>query len=245
MTLDWWTLGLQAINVVVLVWILARFFWRPLAAIIEQRRSEAERILVDAAAKRDEAAKLCAEFERRQAGIEQERETALATARAEAERGAATLIADAERKVAAIETASKTTLLREREEAEAEWQAQARRLAVEIARRLLDRLGSSASDERFLAGLLEEIGALPESERVAAGADALEAVSAAPISPENQERYRDRIAAAFGASPNVSFTVDRELLAGLELHGPHLTVHNSWRADLDRIAGALVVERQS
>ena len=35
MSIDWVTLGLQAVNVAILIWILARFFWRPLAAMIE------------------------------------------------------------------------------------------------------------------------------------------------------------------------------------------------------------------
>ncbi|MDU1693666.1 MAG: ATPase, partial [Bradyrhizobium sp.] len=33
MTIDWWTVGLQAVNVTILVWLLARFFWRPVAGI--------------------------------------------------------------------------------------------------------------------------------------------------------------------------------------------------------------------
>ena len=35
MTIDWWTLGLQAVNVAVLIWLLGRFFWKPVAAMIE------------------------------------------------------------------------------------------------------------------------------------------------------------------------------------------------------------------
>ena len=40
MTIDWWTLGIQTVNVVVLVWLLQHFFWRPVAAMIEQRRAD-------------------------------------------------------------------------------------------------------------------------------------------------------------------------------------------------------------
>jgi len=29
MTIDWWTLGIQTVNVVILIWLLERFFWRP------------------------------------------------------------------------------------------------------------------------------------------------------------------------------------------------------------------------
>jgi F-type H+-transporting ATPase subunit b len=46
---------------------------------------------------------------------------------------------------------------------------------------------------------------------------------------------RERIAAAFGGGPVISFAIDPGLIAGLELRGPHLAVSNSWRADLARI----------
>ena len=36
MTIDWWTLGLQTVNIVILVWLLQRFFWRPIAGMIDR-----------------------------------------------------------------------------------------------------------------------------------------------------------------------------------------------------------------
>jgi F-type H+-transporting ATPase subunit b len=41
MTIDWWTLAIQTVNVVILIWLLERFFWRPVAAMIEARQKEA------------------------------------------------------------------------------------------------------------------------------------------------------------------------------------------------------------
>src|SRR5476651_2521037 len=86
MTIDWWTLGIQTVNVVILVWLLGRFFWRPVAFMIEQRRATAERILADAEAKRIEATAALAEIERTRAGFAQEREAILAAAHEVAER---------------------------------------------------------------------------------------------------------------------------------------------------------------
>ena len=56
MRIDWWTLGLQTINVLVLVWILGRVFFRPLADIVAARRAEAAKLLDEARAARDAAA---------------------------------------------------------------------------------------------------------------------------------------------------------------------------------------------
>ncbi len=63
----------------------------------------------------------------------------------------------------------------------------------------------------------------------------LEAVSATPVQPMDQQRQRQLIADAFGARPEIAFKEDPGLIAGLELHGPHLVIKNSWRADLAKI----------
>ena len=38
MKIDWWTLGLQTINVLVLLWVLQRFLLKPVQAMIAQRQ---------------------------------------------------------------------------------------------------------------------------------------------------------------------------------------------------------------
>jgi F-type H+-transporting ATPase subunit b len=52
MRIDWWTLALQTFNVLVLVWILSRFLFRPVASMIEQRQAAAAKLLADSARSR-------------------------------------------------------------------------------------------------------------------------------------------------------------------------------------------------
>jgi F-type H+-transporting ATPase subunit b len=52
MTIDWWTLGLQTINLLVLVALLGHFLLKPLAAIVAARQAEAQRLLDEAASAR-------------------------------------------------------------------------------------------------------------------------------------------------------------------------------------------------
>jgi F-type H+-transporting ATPase subunit b len=66
-------------------------------------------------------------------------------------------------------------------------------------------------------------------------ATTLEAVSASPFAPAEQEDARAQIAEAPGGQPTITFTTDPALIAGLELHGSNLIVSNSWRADLGKI----------
>jgi F-type H+-transporting ATPase subunit b len=237
MTIDWWTLGLQTVNVAVLVWLLGRFFWRPMADMIEQRRVAAQRTLADAQAKRDEAAAALADIENTRAGFDRERQAILAAARESAEQARAAILAGAAKEAAVLERAATAALAQEREAAAKAWTERASRLAVEIAQRLAARLNGPAVREAFLDWLLKELQKLPAPARRAMTADdvTLKAASATPLEPADQERYRARIGEALGAQPRIAFNTDPALIAGLELRGPHLVVSNSWRADLTEI----------
>ncbi len=237
MTIDWWTLGLQTVNVMLLVWLLGRFFWRPVSAMIEQRRVTAQQILTDAEGKRNQASAALAEIEQTRAGFVKEREAILAAAHEAAERAKAASIEDAASKANSLEAAAKLAIEKEKIDAEKAWADRASQLAVEIAGRLIERLDGDAVRTAFLEWLLKEIRALPEAVRHAAIGKGvtLKAVTATPLTTANQEHYRTQIGEAFGASPEISFKTDPNLIAGLELHGSHLIVSNSWRADLAKI----------
>jgi len=246
MTIDWWTLGLQTINVAVLIWLLGRFFWKPLATMIEQRRAAAEQILAEAEAKRGESTAALAKIEKTRAGFTQERDRILATARDEAEVVRTARLAKAEAEAAALQAAATAGIEKDKQAADAVWAATASRLAVEIAQRLAVRLDGPAVRATFLDWLLKEIEALPAPARKAVGVKGvvLEAVSAAALDPADQDQYRDAIGAAFGAKPKITFKTDPALIAGLELRGPTLVVSNSWRADLTHILADLAHDRR-
>ncbi len=241
MTIEWWTVGLQAVNVTILVWLLARFFWRPVAGMIEERRAVSIQVLADAEAKRNEANSALVEIERIRSGFDRERESIIAAAHDSAEQERKALLALAAKEVATLEASAKISIEKEQHAVEQAWVERASRLAVEIARRLVSRLGGPAAGAAFLEVLLREIRALPEPARKAMAGDGavLEAISATPVLPADQQRQRQLIAEAFGARPEIIFKEDSGLIAGLELHGPHLTIKNSWRADLAKILADL------
>ena len=65
MQIDWWTLGLQTVNALVLIWLLAHFLFRPVVDAIAGRQKAAGQLLADA-----QAAKAAAESEREKAAAE-------------------------------------------------------------------------------------------------------------------------------------------------------------------------------
>ncbi len=237
MTINWWTLGIQSVNVVILIWLLGRFFWRPVAAMIEQRRASAQRILAEAEAKLSQASAALAEIERTRAGFEEERDAILAAAHDVAEKTRAARLDEVEKEAASKEAAARAAIEAEKAASNEAWGERASHLAIEIAERLMIRLDGSAVRAAFLGWLLDKIRNLPEPARqaVTANGAALEAISATPLDPADEERYRTLIGEALGGHPRIVFKADPALIAGLELHAPNLVVSNSWRADLSQI----------
>src|SRR5450755_2042044 len=133
MTVDWWTLGIQAVNVIILIWLLARFFWRPVAAMIEQRRATAQKLQTEAETTRNQAMDAIAEIERTRAGFDKERAAIIAAAREAAEQARIAMLAAATKEAVTLEASAKTAIEKERDAAEAAWIGRANLLAVEIA----------------------------------------------------------------------------------------------------------------
>jgi F-type H+-transporting ATPase subunit b len=87
--LDWFTVGAQALNFLILVWLLKRLLYRPILAAIDAREQRIAKELADAAAKQAAADKQRDEFLRKNAEFDQQRAALLAQATdaANAERG--------------------------------------------------------------------------------------------------------------------------------------------------------------
>jgi F-type H+-transporting ATPase subunit b len=240
MHIDWWTLALQTVNVLVLIWILARFFFRPVVDIVARRQEETNKLLADAAAARQEAAGARGDADKERAEIGSERNQLLAEARKSAQLETVNLHAQSTQEIAKLHGEAEAAIARERVAAEQAIIARASELSLEIAQRLLGRLSSKITLSAFLDGLCQELRALSSEEResftsVTVADHAIEVVTAAPLSKGEMEHVRDALKGAVGSEPPFEFRIDPTLIAGIEVHSRNAIVRNSWRADLDRI----------
>lgn len=237
MTLDWWGLGLQAINVLILVWLLSRVFWRPIAGAITRRQDAAQAMLEEGKTAQAKADAALAEVAETRAGIAAEREAILAEAKATADTVAKAALKDAQTKADAMIAAARTAIDRDRNTARKENATRAAELSVEIAARLLGRFNTPAVQATFLAHLIEAIADMSASDRTAliASADDIEIIIA--TNPEDAERAKieQAVKDALDGTPSVRLVTDPDLIAGLELRSGHFVLHNSWRADLENI----------
>jgi len=237
MTIDFWGLGLQAVNVLILAWLLSRVFWRPVVGAIERRRKTTQATLDAAKAAQAEADAALAEVGETRAGLAAERAALLADAATKAEAAAKSTIADAQAKAESLLAAAQTSINRDAETARKENAAQASALSVDIAARLLGRLDGPTVQAVFLDLLVEAIAAMSASERAAlvASTTPIEIVTAATPADTDKAEIEKAVAAAMGGAPRLKFVTDPDLIAGLEMRSAHFVLHNSWQADLAAI----------
>src|SRR5580658_3608803 len=80
MLIDWFTVGAQALNFLILAWLLERFLYKPILAAIDAREKRIAAELADADARKAEAQKERDEYERKNREFEQQRATLMSKA---------------------------------------------------------------------------------------------------------------------------------------------------------------------
>ncbi|WP_321363664.1 F0F1 ATP synthase subunit delta [uncultured Celeribacter sp.] len=237
MTLDWWGLGLQAINVLILVWLLSRVFWRPVAGAITRRQEAAQAMLDEGKTAQAKADAALAEVVETRAGIASERDAILVEAKAAADTVAKATLKDAQTKADSLIAAARTAIDRDRNTARKENATRAAELSVEIAARLLARFDTAEVQAAFLVQLVEAIADMSAADRkalMASDAD-IEIVTATNMEGAESVNIERAVKDALGGTPSLRVVTDHSLIAGLELRSGHFVLHNSWRADLENI----------
>lgn len=237
MTINWWTLALQAVNVLILVWLLSWLFWRPVAAAIAKRQEKTQAMLDDAKATQTKVDAALADISETRAGIAAERATLLAEAMEKAETAAKVHLTDAQRKVETLLAAAQTSIERDTAAARKDNAAQAVALSVEITAKILVQVENPPVLAEWLERLVKAIEGMSLTERSAlvASQTQIEVVTATAPGPEDRAEIAKAVTAALGGAPKLNFITDPALLSGLELRSVHFVLHNSWRADLAAI----------
>jgi F-type H+-transporting ATPase subunit b len=237
MTINWWTLGLQAVNVLILVWLLSRVFWRPVAAAIKARQDAAQKMLSDAKTTQTKADAALAEVTKTRAGIATERDALLSEAKTKADATAKSAMAKAAAKAETTLKAAQATQKHETATARVKVAADTAQLAVDIARKLLARLDTTEVQPLFLGLLIGSIDQMPAADKkgLLETAEGIDLISAVALDDAAQAKIAKAVAKALDGKPTLNFLTDPDLIAGFEIRTAHFVLHDSWKSDLATI----------
>lgn len=221
MEIDWWTLAIQTVNFLVVVWLLSKFLYRPVRRMIEAREASDRAATEDARRKAEEADSLRAEYERKLAEGDEWMRKREAELHEAMQREREQTLSDARKDAEALRTAARAEI----EDAKTRAVTDLREEIGALARNLAEKALSGAPADP-LASLEAELARRKEADLTRmrhdlVGGGTLTLVTAAELSEEMRGRMRHALTDALGESPTLAFEADPDVLGGLRLRLPH------------------------
>jgi F-type H+-transporting ATPase subunit b len=222
MNFNWWTFLFEALNFVVLAYVLHRLLYRPLREAIEKRRQANARAQEAAAKARQEAETLQQQLREQLAGAEQQRREVIHQAREQADGERQKLLAEAERAAQRRQQEVRQALEQERKEALNSLQQEVIDQAIALARRLLGEAAERTLHQQLALRLVQTLEQLPDSERAQLRAgwqsgDGPVLESAQALDARTLEQITAAASAIVGRPVSLAVHSRPELLGGVRL----------------------------
>jgi F-type H+-transporting ATPase subunit b len=223
MLIDWFTVGAQALNFLILVWLMKRFLYRPILNAIDAREKRITTELANAAATAVEAQRARDDFRRKNEAFDQQRAALLTKATDDANAERDHLVADA--RTAVTESSAKERDAR-RTDVEHLHEAMTRRTQHEvfaIARKVLQDVASASLEERTGAVFTDKVRALngpAKADLATALKTASEPAlvrSAFDLPPAQRLAIQDALDQTFASTFTIRYETAPELVSGIEL----------------------------
>jgi len=218
--IDWFTVAAQALNFLVLVWLLKRFLYRPVLDAVSAREQRIAKQLSDAAAQAASATSEREQFEHKNAEFDAKRAALLDAAREQAKTEGAKLLELARQQADAL-----------RSRLQESWRDEQQLLGAEIARRTSDEVfaiarktladlagaGLEESMTRVFVSRLDALGDGDRSLLAAAAAAALIVRTAFELPAAQRGPIEQSITRICGTAARVSYQTLPGLVTGIEL----------------------------
>ena len=222
MLIDWFTVGAQVLNFVILVWLMKRFLYKPILNAIDAREKRIAAQITDADTKKAEAKKERDEFEQKNEEFDQQRAALLKKATDEADAERQRLLDEARKAADALSAKRQETL---RADAKNLNQAISRRTQQEvfaIARKALTDLATTGLEERLgevFTRRLRELDGEAKTKLAAAlktAPDPALVRSAFDLPAEQRAAIQTALNETFAADIPLRFETAPDLVSGIE-----------------------------
>jgi F-type H+-transporting ATPase subunit b len=223
MLIDWFTVVAQALNFLILVWLMRRYLYKPILDAIDTREKLVAKELAEAATKKAEAQKEHDELQHKNEEFDRQRAALLTKATSDAKTEGQRLLDEARKSADALSAKLRDALRTEDHDLH---QAISRRTQQEvfaIARKALSDLATTSLDERlgavFTRRLREMDGpaktALGEALKTAPGPAVLS--SAFDMPADQRAVIQNALNETFSADVRLRFETAPDLVSGIEL----------------------------
>lgn len=225
MLIDWFTVGAQLLNFIILVWLMKRFLYQPVLDAIEAREQKIAAQLADAAATKVEAHQQRDEFQEKIQNFDEQSAELLRQAKAAASVERDRLLHEARVEADAASAQRAKALRADAQHLHAEITRQTQQHVFDISRRVLGDLAGVSLEQQMCEVFIQRLQAVEDPALATLGA-ALKGVSDAEPAllrsafelPDLQKKaIRTALETSFGQPIPLKFEATPELVSGIEL----------------------------
>jgi F-type H+-transporting ATPase subunit b len=220
---DWFTVGAQALNFIILLFLMRRFLYKPILHAMDEREKRIARELSDADAKRAEAQNERDEYRHKNEEVDRQRAALLSQATQEAKVERQRLLDEARQAADALSSKRQETLRNDAHNLNQAIGNRAQQEVFAIARKALTELAGASLEERLGEVFTRRLREM-ESQAKASLAEALKTAtepalvrSAFDLPAEQRAAIQNAVNEMFSADIRLSFEKTPELVSGIEL----------------------------
>ena len=222
MLIDWFTVGAQALNFIILLWLMKRFLYKPILNAIDAREKRIATELADADAKKAEAQKEHDEYQHKHEEFEQNRSALLLQATDEVRVERQRLLKEARRAADDLHSKRQETQMNDLRNLEQAIRLRAQKEVFAIARKALAELATVSLEERLSDVFIRRLREMDD--RAKAGlVEALRTASAPAcvrsafeLPAEQRAAIQRALNEVFAADIRISFESTPDLVSGIE-----------------------------
>ncbi|MEL6270126.1 MAG: F0F1 ATP synthase subunit B [Chloroflexota bacterium] len=221
MTIDWFTVVVEAVNFLILVWLLQRFLYRPIISAMEAREQNIANRLQSAQEKNEQAEAQATRYFALQQQLEDEREQYLEKARADADTHREELVARTRWEVDTMRRNLQLAVQQESDAFLSDIEKQIGRTAIDVARQMLDDLSDADMEERIINRFVAQLRITQDVEQdhitQALAHHTITVDTSFQLSTEQRELIENTLANLTGRHPELSYRTDPTIIAGIRL----------------------------
>ena len=223
MLIDWFTVGAQIVNFLILVWLLKHFLYKPILDAIDAREKRIAAELADADTKKAEAEKQRTDFEDKNKAFDQQRSVLLGKATDDAKVERERLIDQAKKDAESLRVTQADALSGDQIRLASEITLLAEKEVFAIARKALTDLATVSLEERVGEVFTRRLRELDPKAKALLG-DALKnssqpaLVRSAFVLPADQRAaIQNALNETFSAEVKIKFEDSQDIICGIEL----------------------------
>jgi len=223
MLIDWFTIGAQALNFLILVWLLKRFLYKPILNAIDAREKLIARELAHADAKKTEAQKERDEFQAKNEEFDQQRAALLTKATDEAKVERKRLLDEARKAADVLSAKRQESLMNEARNLNQAVSRLTQKEVFSITRKALTDLATMSLEERMGEVFTRRLRELDDKAKAVLG-DALKKNSEPALirstfdlPAAQRAAIQNALNETFSAEIHLRFETSPDLVSGIEL----------------------------